>query len=115
MGLLSWEPKGCRDPQTLHLKDSRVTSFILTLSIKATFREVPGPHVKGGLFAIFKASAGGQGQVRTFLGMEVWLSTIFAFFLYLTCAGKDGDTASIKLQACSAPNTLPHPQRVAES
>lgn len=37
-GFCPGEPKGCRDPQTLHLKDSRVTSFILTLSIKATFR-----------------------------------------------------------------------------
>lgn len=63
MGLMSWEPKGCRDPQTLHLKDSRVTAFILTLSIKATFREVPGPHVKGGLFANFKASLGDRDKL----------------------------------------------------
>ena len=112
---MSWEPKGCRDAQTLYLKDSWVTSFILTLSIKATFREVPGPHVKWGLFANFKASAGGQGQVMTFLGMEAWLSAIFAFFLYLACADKDEDTASKKLQACSPPNTLRHPQCAAES
>lgn len=62
--------QGLWGSQILLLRDSRVISLILTPSIKATVRELPGLHVKVYLL-ILKHLLGGQGWVRTFLGMEV--------------------------------------------
>ena len=61
--------QGLWGSQILLLRDSRVISLILTPSIKATVRELPGLHVKVYLL-ILKHLLGGQGWVRTFLGME---------------------------------------------